>query len=446
MKAYVLKTGTRILPFDEDVGEAAVGNVRLADWQSRILRDHGFEVVPIDRLEEATETPCLLVQDKLFFSHWALRHFLKKARVAGRSVGAAMPEGGYTAFTRACQEYPARDDATAEAKIVPYALWYLTERPTEALLRSVASIVITIEDRPLAMGDIDYMGVANLATPSFNFAALLHMEHWVHIWMANLFAIPLEWIRLLFRTTTWSAWMRVGLVNWLKIVPRILWGAVRGLTLDPYKIFWNVFGGFNVMGKKCNIHPTAVVEGSILGDRVKVGPFCIVQASILGDDVKIAGQTVVAASVMGRKSTTSTQGIFAASMCYEEAMTGRAQLVVQGRRSFMAGLSRFFDTKLGEEVKVEHKGKIVGSGLAFLGGAVGHRARIGAGVWLGTARSVPNDYKVILDPQHTISTIPTDLDPKAFHTVDHGVLTPLQDIPWVKAAAERKRKKKEGGA
>ena len=77
---------------------------------------------------------------------------------------------------------------------------------------------------------------------------------------------------------------------------------------------------------------------------------------------------------------------------------------------------------------------------------MGHRARIGAGVWLGTARSVPNDYKVILDPQHTISTIPTDLDPKAFHTVDHGVLTPLQDIPWVKAAAERKRKKKEGGA
>ncbi|MBZ0252315.1 MAG: hypothetical protein K8I02_03155, partial [Candidatus Methylomirabilis sp.] len=155
---------------------------------------------------------------------------------------------------------------------------------------------------------------------------MMHVEHWMHVWFANLFGIGLEWGTRLLKWNGWGNFLRIALPTWLRLAGRALWAMAAGLTLRKSRLV----GAINLVGSGCEIHHTAVVEASILGDGVKVGPHAVVRASILGDGVGIGDHSIVNASVMGAKSTTCTQGIFGMCMCWPEAFTGRMQMVVQG--------------------------------------------------------------------------------------------------------------------
>ena len=72
MKMYIYRTGTVLQPFGDDVSEAQVLLGTLAEAQQRACRRHGIELVRIDNPSQASERPCLLAADYLFFTEKAL--------------------------------------------------------------------------------------------------------------------------------------------------------------------------------------------------------------------------------------------------------------------------------------------------------------------------------------------------------------------------------------
>ena len=89
---------------------------------------------------------------------------------------------------------------------------------------------------------------------------------------------------------------------------------------------------------------------------------------------------------------------------------GGLQASVVGRHAFIAQHAIIMDRSFDQEIRVESDGERVGSGRAFLGVALGHRARVGAGVVLGYGTQVPNDATVVLDSERVLRRWPADSD------------------------------------
>ncbi len=165
-------------------------------------------------------------------------------------------------------------------------------------------------------------------------------------------------------------------------------------------------------GHGCNVHPTAVVEGSILGDGVTIGPFAVVQNSIVADGVVIQeygsalGSTVgagsivqthaqVRESVVGENSVVSFQCALRNSVLMGNSTTS-APVVVRSVIGTNVILSRglgIWATTLGDDsIRVWHHGRRVNSGLRLLGCAVGDGARVGSALDLPPGYQVPAGY------------------------------------------------------
>jgi len=79
---------------------------------------------------------------------------------------------------------------------------------------------------------------------------------------------------------------------------------------------------------------------------------------------------------------------------------------VFGRESFVAMTATVFDLSFGDPVKVEADGAILSSESHFLGAAIGHRARVGAGVRIGYGMSIPNDAFLVAPPEDLLRRAP----------------------------------------
>ena len=171
-------------------------------------------------------------------------------------------------------------------------------------------------------------------------------------------------------------------------------------------------------GHGCNVHPTAVVEGSTLGDDVTVGPFAVVQNSILADGVVIqeygsalgstvgAGSVVqshaqVRESVVGENTVVSFQCALRNSVLMGNSAISAPVVVrsVIGTNVILTRGLGISATTLGDDpIRVWHGGRRVNSGLRLLGCAVGDGARVGSGLDLPTGYQVPAGYYLASRP------------------------------------------------
>ena len=151
------------------------------------------------------------------------------------------------------------------------------------------------------------------------------------------------------------------------------------------------------MGRDCEIHPTAVVELSVLGDGVKVGPHAVVRGSILGPGAKVDAFANVNASVLGAGARAGRYAFLNLCTLYPRAMVSKGdgfQASVFGEDSFVAWGATILDLSFGQGIKVETDGpgsQRVHSGVHFLGAALGHRAVIGNKVRVRYGVAIPND-------------------------------------------------------
>ena len=216
------------------------------------------------------------------------------------------------------------------------------------------------------------------------------IDHWSHIVRTNklVLANRVEEAR--------DDWESAGTIGRIWRIIKVLWKAksLKG---------WRIAQALNEVGKDVSIHPSAVVEFSVLGDGVSIGPHALVRGSILGDGVTVDSQANVNASVLGQGAKVGRQAHVNLCTLFPGAMVSAGdghQASVFGEDSFVAWGATIMDLSFGSTIKVERNGpgsERSDTGVHFLGAAVGHRARIGHGVKIGYGVCVPNDAFIVDD-------------------------------------------------
>lgn len=210
----------------------------------------------------------------------------------------------------------------------------------------------------------------------------------------------------------------------------VLGAALRARSLNP----WRVAGRLVEKGRGCDVHPSAVVEASMLGDGVRIGPGAVVRGAILGAGVEVEELALVAGSVVGPDSRVQRQAMLKFSVAGSRVSTGGVvQLSVLADGSSTRSGSWILDRRLdGAPVQVAAAGGLADAGPA-LGVALGPGAAVGSGVWIAPGRAIPAGVVVTRARQDVLARVPQDLAPGTY-AVEEGGAVPVGAAPARSAA------------
>jgi hypothetical protein len=372
---YVEPSGRRIEPFGDPPGEALIHDRTVADWQAQAFREAGLDVV------HELRPPCLVVPDALFTTGGALRAFVDAA--AGRDAVLVLKASRFGEGT-----VPVQPDVERVAEG-----WRFSRvRFVSGRGESPVDVVFDPQEKVIELPGSPFLQQTGPVTIGVARHPLMTLHHWVHILWANQVAGSIE----LMATPKW------------KWIARGLGAAVRAGSFNR----WKVLSKLNRIGKRCDIHPTAVVEGSVIGDGVSIGPFARVLFSHLGDGASVMTAGQVEFSVVGARALVSQQTVVRFCVLYPEAVAGQylMQQCILGRQAVTTAGAYAIDLNFEQSIRVPLDGKLHDSGTRFLGSAFGHRCRVGTGFWMASGRMVPNGCFLIRDPDEVLSRIPANLE------------------------------------
>ena len=401
LKAYRWRRGVRLEGLGDLARDAPIGNRPLAERQREVFAAEGFAIADVDSPAEIRDREFLVFVDNLYVSPALLRTFLKaRRREAPRTpcVQLAVADGPFTAFSQFAGEQP--PVAAGSRRGYRYGLYACRlESPSSiAALDGAEPLLVDAGQRRLTLPFSSRLPtMSDLHVPVTDRVAF-ELTSWVHLWMANL-----TFIAVAFMGRVRSG---RGLV-WL--AGRAALGALTAFSLRPYSIALSILGQWVVRGRGCRIHPSAVVEASILGRGVDIGPQCVVRGSILGDRVRVLEQSVVDGSVLGDDVLVNPQGLVKVTVAYPRAVFNWIQAGVVGESAFLGALCRPLDMKVEGEVRVRHRGRLVGTGLSFLGCCIGHRSFVSADSVIAPGRLIPNDHRIVSDDSRHIREVPEGL-------------------------------------
>ncbi len=394
MFAVRLPVGSPVAPFGDPIGETRLLTGTLAESQDAALRAAGF--VPTDHAPAAE--PYLVYADRAWFT----ASFLRAVRATGGAGRVRLDQPDFVRETGPLQSTPDRP----ELAVVPAGHPPSLEGPDLPV------------DLALRVGKPPDLHPAFAHAIRGDFptgARLVHgIEHWSHVLRVNLLALvaTAEEARADFDGA--PLWKRA----WIAL--RVL---LRARSLRPHALA----RALNRVGKGCRIHPTAVVEACQLGNDVEVGPFACLRGCIVGDGARIEDYAHASAAVIGPGARLGRTAMFNFSVAYPGAFVsagGGWQMSVFGRDSFVAMTATGLDLSFGQPIRVEQAGAHVSAGTYFLGVAIGHRARIGAGVRIGYGMAVPNDAFVVAPTDDLLRRWPDPIEGPA--TIEDGVAVPLK--------------------
>jgi hypothetical protein len=391
MKVYVLPTGRHIEPFGDPPAEALIQNRPLAEWQAEMIADARMERIP------SLAPPCLVIPDALFTTGAVLRRLADGA--GGRNAVLVLRESAFARQTTPVQPSVAQCDAGYRFEAVRFVSGG-DESPADVVCDPEERVVEVPVPGPFADG-----GKVEIALALH---PVMTLHHWVHILWANRAA----------------GGMQARRASKVRLALRAAAAAARTLSLNR----WRVLGRLNEIGKGCDIHPTAVVEGSTLDDGVTIGPFARVLFSRLGRKATVMAAAQVDACVLGEGATVSQQTTVRLSVLYPGAIAGQRlmQMCVLGRNALTVEGSWSIDLNLERDSRVPLDGVLHSTGTRFLGSAFGHGSRVGTGFWMAPGRMIPNDAFVVCAPDQLLSRIDAALPPGIPAANDRGDLRPLK--------------------
>lgn len=199
---------------------------------------------------------------------------------------------------------------------------------------------------------------------------IVQIDHWVNLWVTSIVAIMAGGARLQKSPKA-----------------KLLLLAMKARSFNK----WKILRQLNKIGRNCDIHPTAYIEGSVIGDNVTVSAGAVVRESVVGDNALIGNGVVVEESVIGENSTILNGHILYSVLypgCFSVAEMVSASLA--GRDTFMGLNSTLTNFRLdGKNVTVLKDGVAVDSGNVFLGSCLGHGVYLGSGCIVAPGRMVP---------------------------------------------------------
>ncbi|MEC7241530.1 MAG: hypothetical protein VXW32_09845 [Myxococcota bacterium] len=397
MKVYLKASGRILAPWQDSVSDIQVLGRSLAS-----LMEEEFERAGIVRVDHPPSTePYLLVSDRTWITGAALKAFCALASPGDRlKVDNAL----WLDLTTPLQDLPS--PGVYEVALLPGG----AEPEFDGLNDLVVDLQIEERESPR-----EHPALAH-AMPDvlpFTDAAVVQIDHWSHILQANWMAIS-------------STFAREGRAFKRKGILAKVWGLLRLFWRARSVSKWKLARGLSHIPKSAQVHPTAVVELSVIGENAEIGPHSVVRGSVVGDGVRIEEHAIVNASVLGEGARIGKRGTANLCVLYPEAFISAGaghQACVFGREAFLAWSVTTYDLSFGRPIKVQKDGKRVSSGVYFLGSAIGHRAKVGAHVKLGFGTEVPNDAVLVGDSETVLKNWEDGEGP---HRVQSGVARPIK--------------------
>ncbi len=216
------------------------------------------------------------------------------------------------------------------------------------------------------------------------------VRHWVHYLRASLAAVGVD------------IWERLVLRPWAP-----LWTWLRSPLRPRYA----------VIGRRCKVHPTAILDGCVLGDDVHVGPYSVLRGCWVGDGTHIEDHVTARLSAIGPHAHVGNYSMFNLSVLGQRSSVGHigAQVCAIGDDCFVSTFATLHDLNLRGNVRVRWGDRVLDTGVPFLGVALGHGVRLGAGVTIASGRDVPNGVHVVAEG--AVARIPADLAPGEYRSV-----------------------------
>jgi len=404
MKAYMVQSAKRIEPFGEHPGDCLIANRRLADLQEEALRNLGLQLVTVadgSLVQDPDEH--IIFDDTLFFTTELLSEFVEGSRRLRSCTTCALKPGVST-----LRSVVATQDVRTCPGGIEYGLLYM---PRKELRGERQSLVIDPDQFFESVRFPAHMISSNEYLIPLTERVLVRIDHWVNLWAASICFLLAEGARL-------------------KKAPKI---KLLGLALKARSTNqWRVLRTLNRVGRNCDIHPTAYIEGSTIGEKVKIGAGAIIRESLVGDGTYISNNATIELSVIGEGSTIHNSSAVQYSVLYPNANVGArfVSLALWGRDSLAGDGVTLADFRLdGESVRVFKDGCEVDTQNTFVGTCLGHRVYLGAGCVLAPGRTVPNDWRLAPKRTRVISACRPDGNVPGYRLIGgsrHGL--PLEEV------------------
>jgi len=422
MKAYLFGTGTVIDPFGDPVSSAFIGGQTLMEAVAGALAKWD---VSVEAIKTTNDVPLrgdyLVLPDTLFLSRRCAGEFLQATTGLKKPARLAFEKGPVSEYSRPLTEL---EESEGRVKYdlfrvsgieLPRGMnWaqsraFLAERAESVVLNPEPAIEVLPQARPgPPRGTIELPRTTLMAA---------EVRHWAHlVWINH----QLPWVRL---NEHWED--HPGIKR-----------AWRSRGRNPYKRARRL----SVIGKNCDIHPTADIEGSIIGDKVTLGAFSSVRDCIIGDEVEVSEHTKFLRCVVGDNCHTLNDSYFIGCTFYPDSTLANIAIrnSVLGRRVFLTTGVMFWDESIEGPVEVMQRGQTVSTGRWILGGCAGHECVLGTRAIFLPGRAVPNQTMIVMRPEEGLYKLPAAIDPEKPYVYHQGRLQSLeQALPnWNPAELE----------
>lgn len=399
MKAYILKSGTAIEPFGDDVSQSFIAGGTLAEAQKRAAAWAGLEPVEAGGAGEVKEFPCIVIVDYVYVSEKLLADFAGLARKERRSAALGLDMSASVRYTLPVSDARVEKGGSG-SEVAAYDVFYVHEAldlgpdPRVKLRDACPWIVVPKKERTVTLRMPSSGGKVETTEYPLTSSLACHVRHWVHILWINQISIA-------------CAWMEYFRHHRLRMTGMGIWAVIGGLTLNRYRLMSRM----NVKGKGCEVHPTAYIEASMIGDNVKIGAHCMLRNSIVGDGCVLRDHAVLINSVIGSECYLPEDTYVVSSAAYPRSTVGnwKLQLSLIGSGAVISCWAHFIDAKFKGFIKVEHAGRLVSTERQYMGSCVGHGVVLGGKILIQPGRAVPNGYVVVMRPDEVVSVVPKDL-------------------------------------
>jgi carbonic anhydrase/acetyltransferase-like protein (isoleucine patch superfamily) len=377
---FVVTRGGVIAPFGVAADGCPIGDRTLAEVRDDTLRRCGL-APPTTKVADdvAVIGPALVLADDVWVSRRALAAFL-----GGAIYGCAFVPAGVT--TTAREALDAAAPLSIPMRVIPTAV------PVPRTLLGVPS--------------------GQMMWPLTS-TVVMRLRHWVHVLRAS-HVVPQVWL----------------LEQALRDPVRSLWRGLLGLrpTAAAREAAWK--RRFVFVGRRCQIHPSALIEGSVIGDDVVIGPGAVVLHSVIGSGSRLEQRTHVSQCTLGRRTFMSLNSSMQACVTFDDAdaCANNLQACVVGARAGLTSFARALDTTLFEDgrpgapVQVMDGGQRRPTGELPCGACFGPDSYVGAGATIAAGRMIGAGVRIVGEG---LVTRTATTGPGTYRVVDGG-LVPLR--------------------
>ena len=407
MKKVIIRDRTKIPPFNEPAKALRVLNKPLWLYQRDVLAQYCTVEVEVDSFQEITfdDEEVLVYRDNLFFDGPFIDAFITAARASGKACQVALASDDKAIVAHAL---PLQDGIRKEGDVFVADLWYFPrgtkEKPTP--------LVIDTQSTEIGFYNIPAYMAAEAKDLVYHvpLRALMSVENWVHVLMANSpFGILAEGARMERELARPSVQ--------LKILARSLLERKQLLSCS----------GLVRVGKNTQIDPTAIIQGpTLIGDNVKIHAGAVIVNSIIGNNVNVMQGTQLCLSVVSDGCYMLFRSALFMSVLMERSTVAQnacLHLCVIGRDSFVGAGTTFTDFNLiPKPLRTMHRGELHPVGRTVMGGCVGHNCRIGADLTIYPCRTIESDSVLVRSDERAVIIKNVSYEESDHHRLREGHL------------------------